>query len=208
MKDEKNSRWNSRWPTPEAYRMPDDFLDTHISELAREWGVPPEAVAEAKASAYRNIHNEILQAAGSSVTADDRNVLVELWAIAGEVGIQKEFDEDKITPLGFLTKVKRHFQSQQSKEIVLDPARRRTKKRGAKPSPELEKARAGLRSILEERKFAEADAKTIISEADGRGVPCPYGANWGMAFAKHSSTISSLISREKDRLHNLHNSSR
>jgi hypothetical protein len=195
----------SKLGQPGPYAVPDHILKEEVMRLARAHGVPTEYLPEVMAVAEKNIRNEILKAAGSPVTADDENVLVELWVIAREIGVEKEYNEDTITPGAFLRLVKRHYQPQRAKEIVLDPAPRRTKKRGAKPSPGLEKARKGLRPILLETKFAEADTAAIISEAGKRGVFCPYGPNWDYALTKHYSAVYSLISREKDHLHNLQN---
>ena|SRR2546427_5708561 len=88
----------------------DNVLKEEVARLASEYGVPPEQVAREVALREKSIHNEILEAAGSSVTADDAACRVELWQIAREIGLQKEYEENTITPLAFLTAVKHHFQ--------------------------------------------------------------------------------------------------
>jgi hypothetical protein len=103
-------------------------------------------------------------------------------------------------------KVRAEQESEVSRQRTAQPlVRLRTRKRGAKPSQELEKARAGLRSILIEEKFADADAKTIVSEAAKRGVFCPYGPDWDSALVKRGPAVFSLISKERKHLHNFQN---
>jgi hypothetical protein len=113
----------SKLGRPGPYAVPDVVFKEEAMRLARKHGVPPEHVPQAMVVGESHIHNEILKAAGSSVRADDEGAQVELWAIARELGVEKEYNENQITPGAFLTLVKRHFEPTQAKEIWLGNAR-------------------------------------------------------------------------------------
>lgn len=108
---------------PGPYSVSEKKFRAEISDLARQWNVSKETAQAVLQDSRHKLANEILKAAGSSVTTADFNWQTELWAIARkDLGLNDE-QISRLTPDAFLRLVKRHFQPKKdNNSLVADKA--------------------------------------------------------------------------------------